>query len=92
MNTHGDIALFVIETELQYLASLEIIKITSPEQVIIFSYSESLSQKLSARGVEHIYLAKEWSGTLQKIINSEKSELYIFSKKYRPEGVGIMSL
>jgi hypothetical protein len=72
MNTHGDIALFVIETELQYLASLEIIKITSPEQVIIFSYSESLSQKLSARGVEHIYLAKEWSGTLQKIIKLKR--------------------
>ena len=72
MNTNGDIALFVIETELQYLASLEIIRTTSPEQVIVFSYSESLSQKLTVRGVEHTYLDRDWSGTLQKIIKLKR--------------------
>lgn len=64
----SSIDIFIIETELQYLASIEIQKLEGIINPIIFTFSESLSAKLVTREIQHIYLDRNWSGTLQKII------------------------
>jgi hypothetical protein len=72
MSRQETINIFVIETELQFLASQEIIKKTNASKTLFFSYSESLSQKLTSRNIKHVFLDRDWSGTIQKIIKLKK--------------------